>query len=147
MPDGSVITNDNWMDNSTADQLVLTENNLAPKNNLESAIVATLPPVDPAVSGSGAYTAIVHGQNNTTGVALVEVYDLDPVTATATLANISTRGFVQTEDSAMIAGFIAGTGTNTGQVLIRAIGPSLAGQNISNPLLDPTVELHDASGQ
>jgi hypothetical protein len=41
---------------------------LAPTNDLESAIVATLAP--------GNYTAIVRGKNDTIGVALVEVYDL-----------------------------------------------------------------------
>jgi hypothetical protein len=113
---------------------------------LESVIVATLAPVDPNVSGSGLYTAIVTGVNNTTGTALVEVYDADPPGSTSTLANISTRGLVQTKDSAMIGGFIAGSGASTGQVLIRAIGPSLAGSNISNPLQDPLLELHNATG-
>jgi hypothetical protein len=41
----------------------------APGDPRESAIIATLPP--------GNYTAIVRGVNNTTGVALAEVYDLD----------------------------------------------------------------------
>jgi len=146
LPDGSVVTNDNWQDLSPADQAFINDIGLTPASALESVIVATLAPVDPGNAGNGFYTAIVKGVNDTTGAALVEVYDLDAVTAEATLANISTRGFVQTKDSAMIGGFIAGAGTSTGQVLIRAIGPSLAGMDVGNPLLDPTLELHNASG-
>jgi hypothetical protein len=106
---------------------------------LESGIEATLDP--------GAYTAVVRGKNNTTGLALVEVYDLDQA-ANSKLANISTRAFVGTADSIVIAGFILG-GTpqaGNGQILIRGIGPSLAGFGVPNPLADPTLELRDNNG-
>ncbi|MEO8351628.1 MAG: hypothetical protein ABI680_07850, partial [Chthoniobacteraceae bacterium] len=146
LPDGTVTTNDNWEQLSPPDQAFLNSIGLTPASALESVIVATLPPVDPAVPGSGIYTAIVQGVNGSTGTALVEIYDLDAATAEATLVNISTRGLVQTKDSAMIGGFIAGAGVSTGRVLIRAIGPSLAGAGIGTPLLDPTLELHNASG-
>jgi hypothetical protein len=146
MPDGTVVTNDNWQELSPTDQALINANGLTPASALESVIVATLPPADPAMPGTGSYTAIVKGVNDTTGTALVEVYDLDAAIAEATLANISTRGFVETGDGAMIGGFIAGAGTSAGQVLIRAIGPSLAGMGVDNPLLDPTLELHNASG-
>ena len=146
LPDASVVTNDNWQELSPADQAFINGIGLTPASALESVIVATLAPVDPGNPGTGFYTAILKGVNNSTGTALVEVYDLDAATAEATLANISTRGLVQTKDSAMIGGFIAGAGTSTGRVLIRAIGPSLAGAGIGNPLLDPTLELHNASG-
>lgn len=59
--------------------------------------------------------------------------------------NLSTRGLVQTDDNVLIGGFIIG-GTQTQRVLVRAIGPSLGGQNVANPLLDPTLELHDGNG-
>ena len=108
----------------------------APTQPSESAIIATLPP--------GNYTAIVRGKNNTTGVALVEVYDLSPTTASI-LGNISTRDFVQTGDNVMIGGFIV-QGTTPMTVIVRAIGPELTHYGVPNALADPTLELHDASG-
>ena len=88
----------------------------------------------------------MRGVNNTTGVALVEVYDLSSGT-NSILGNISTRAFVQTGDNVMIGGFIA-QGTTPKRVIIRAIGPELGAPpyNIPNPLADPTLELHDGSG-
>jgi len=132
-PDGTVVTNDNWRD--TQEQEVI-DSTIPPTNNLESAIVATLPP--------GAYTAVVSGKNGGTGVALVEAYDLDQL-ASSQLANISTRGSVETGDNVMIGGFIIG-GENSPTVVVRAIGPSLGAQGVSAPLQDPTLELHDAEG-
>ncbi|MGH9696158.1 MAG: hypothetical protein ACRD5Z_18560, partial [Bryobacteraceae bacterium] len=61
-----VQSNDNWMDNSAADQAELMANQVAPTNELESAMIATLP--------TAAFTAIVAGKNGATGVGLVEVY-------------------------------------------------------------------------
>ena len=110
-PDGTIVTNDNWKDTQEADIIATT---VPPTNDLESAIVATLDP--------GNYTAIVSGKNAGTGVALIEAYDLDS-TADSELANISTRGFVQTGANVMIGGFIVGG--NTSSVALRAIGPSL----------------------
>ena len=89
---------------------------------------------------------ILAGKDNTTGVGLVEVYDLDQ-SAGSRLANISTRGFVSTDDNVMIGGFIAGpVDTGSTQVLIRAIGPSLSAVGVSGALQDPTLELHDGDG-
>ena len=84
--------------------------------------------------------------NNTTGVALVEAYDISP-NATSILGNISTRGFVQIGDNVMIGGFIIeGTGPKT--VIVRAIGPELSAPpfNIPNALANPRLELHNGSG-
>ena len=134
-PDGSVVTNDNWRDTQEAEIIAST---VPPADNLESAIVATLPP--------GPYTAIESGKNSGTGVGLVEVYDLDQ-SAGATLANISTRGFVNTGENVMIGGFIIGpSDTGSANVLVRAIGPSLSDSGVANPLQDPFLELHDANG-
>ena len=94
----------------------------------------------------GAYTVIVRGQNNSTGIGLVEAYDL-ALTAKSQLANISTRGFVDTGDKVMIGGFIiGGHGEADGKVIVRAIGPSLAALGIPNVLPDPTLELHNGNG-
>ncbi|MBA3650959.1 MAG: hypothetical protein H0W66_05645, partial [Chthoniobacterales bacterium] len=133
--DGTVVTNDNWKDTQQAE---IEATGLAPSDDLESAIVATLEP--------GAYTAIVSGKDNTTGIALVEAYDRDQ-TLGSILANISTRGFVDAGDNVMIGGFIVGpTDTGLADVLIRGIGPSLGAFGIANPLLDPLLELHDSNG-
>lgn len=144
-PDKTVVINDDWKSDQKA-EIVAT--GAAPTNNLESAIVATLDPVDPNVPGSGQYTAVVQGADGGSGVALVEVYDLDynDVAAEAQLANTSTRGRVETGDNVMIGGFIVGPTPPTGeQILVRAIGPSLAGA-VQDPLLDPTLEIHDVDG-
>lgn len=111
---------------------------LPPPDDRESAIIATLAP--------GAYTVIVRGVDDTTGVALIEVYDLG-LTADSRLANVSTRGFVETGDNVMIGGFIIG-GLNGGvaNVIARGRGPSLAAFGIANVLADPTLALHDANG-
>jgi hypothetical protein len=101
---------------------------------MESAIVATLAP--------GSYTAIVRGANNSTGIALVEGYELD---STSRLANVSTRGRVGLSENVLIGGF-AITGTQTKPVIVRALGPSLSSSGVPGALGDPTLELHDSSG-
>jgi uncharacterized delta-60 repeat protein len=134
-PDGTVVTNDNWRD--TQEQEII-DTNLPPTSDLESAIVATIDP--------SAYTVIVRGKDGGTGVALVEAYDLDG-TALSQLANISTRGFVETDDNVMIGGFIlSGSGGDSGTVVVRGIGPTLSDVGVANALNDPTLELHDADG-
>ena len=135
--DGSgntVMTNDDWK--SSPDATAIMNTGIAPKNDLESAIIADLPP--------GNYTASLSGKNGGTGNGLVEVYDLAAGT-NSTLGNVSTRGFVGTGDNAMIGGFIIGNGDNP-IVVVRALGPTLSAAGIGNPLLDPTVELHDQNG-
>jgi glucose/arabinose dehydrogenase len=136
--DGSLITsNNNWRDNSAADQQEIVNNQLAPSNDLEPAIVRVLQP--------GTYTAIVKGQNNGTGVALVEVYDVEPTSASR-LANISGRALVLTEGNVLITGFIVGNNGGAAKLVIRGRGPSLTQSGIVNPLADPTLELRDNNG-
>jgi hypothetical protein len=132
---GAVIaSNDNWMNAPNKQEIV--DSGLAPSNNLESAILTNLNP--------GAYTAIVRGVNNGTGIALVEGYDLDR-TAGSKLGNISTRALVETGNNVMIGGLIV-TGPDSDQVIVRAIGPSLTQHGITNALADPTLELHNQNG-
>ncbi|MBA3963937.1 MAG: exo-alpha-sialidase [Chthoniobacterales bacterium] len=133
-------TNDNWKINSdgTSQQLEIEATTIPPTNALESAILTTLSP--------GTYTAILAGKDGGQGIGLVEVYDLT-ATADSHLANISTRGFVNTDDNILIGGFIAGEGGGGGaRVVLRALGPSLARAGVSDALADPTLELHDADG-
>lgn len=138
-----IARNDNWRSTQIAEDLTSSQvidilaTNIPPLNDAESAIVATLNP--------GAYTAVVQGANTTTGIALVEVYDLDPV-QNSTLANISTRGFIQGGDNVMIGGFIYLGGPGATKVVIRGIGPSLGAFGVANPLADPFLELHDSNG-
>ena len=115
-----VMQNDNWQDDS-AQAAQLMALGIAPQDPRESGIVATLPP--------GAYTAIMAGKNQTTGIGLAEVYDAD-ATAVSQLANMSTRGFVQTADRVMIGGFILGHGNGSTAVAVRGLGPSLSQSGI-----------------
>jgi len=131
----TLMVNDDWQDNP-AQAALLSAAGLALQNPKESGIAATLAP--------GAYTAIVAGKNGTSGVGLVEVYDTNHA-ADSQLANISTRGFVDTGENVMIGGFILGNGSGSGRVLIRAIGPSLS-MIVPGALADPTLELHDNNG-
>jgi hypothetical protein len=129
----TIASNDNWR--STQEAAIIATG-VPPTNDDESALVETLAP--------GAYTTIVSGVNGGTGVGLVEVYDLDQ-TLNSKLANISTRGFVGTDDNVLIGGFIV-LGDNSISTLIRAIGPSLTSLGVSNALQDPELELHDQQG-
>ena len=137
-----IATNDDWQ--TTILGGIITSNQVsdiqnsghAPTAASESAIIANLQP--------GNYTAIVNGVNNTTGVALVEVYDLSPG-ASSSLGNISTRSFVQTGEHVMIGGFIV-QGTGPKRVIIRAIGPELTQFGITDALANPRLELHNGSG-
>lgn len=131
--------NDNWKQSQAAE---IQLSDLAPANDLEAVLIRTLAP--------GAYTAVMRGQNNATGIGLVEVYDVEP-NANSKLANISTRGFAGTDDQLMIAGvIIRSVGDEqpapTRRVLVRGLGPSLAKFNVPQVLSDPILELRSANG-
>jgi len=128
-------SNDDWQNQPPADKQAVIDSMLAPTNNFESALVRTLP-----ANGAG-YTAVVRGVGNATGIAVVEVFDLDR-TADSRLANISTRGFVQTGDNVLFAGTIV-LGQTSQRVIVRAIGPSL---NLTGKMADPTLQLVDGNG-
>jgi hypothetical protein len=128
-------SNDDWQQSPNKQAII--DSKVAPANDLEAAIVATLS------ANNSSYTAILRGANGGIGIGVVEAYDLDQ-SADSKLANISTRGFVGTGDNVMIGGTIITGGSSVG-VLIRAIGPSLT--NVPNALQDPTLELHDVNGE
>lgn len=132
----AIATNDNWIDSQ---QIEIAATGVAPTNNLEPAVIATLP------GNNAAYTAILSGKNGATGIGLVEVYDLSASPGSA-LANISTRGFVDTGDNVMIGGFITTPSSGAAKILVRGIGPSLTAAGVSGALADPMLELHDANG-
>ena len=126
-----IASNDNWNDAPNRQEII--DSTIPPTNDFESAILMPLEP--------GAYTAVMRGVNNTTGIGLVEGYDLDQ-SVDSQLANISTRGFVQSGDDVMIGGFII-LGIDPQNVIVRAIGPSLP---VAGQLADPVLELFDSNG-
>ena len=128
-------TNDNWKDTQAAE---IAGTGLAPTFDSEAAVVVALDP--------GAYTAVVHDATGGSGVGLVEVYDLSATTE-GKLANISTRGHIDTGDNVMIGGFILGNGARPAQIVVRAIGPSLAQRGVNGSLADPVLDLRDANGE
>lgn len=133
-----VATNDDWF--TSADAATIATYHLDPPNSIESALILTLNP--------GSYTVVVKGYSDAstpaaTGVGLFELYDLHTTGGRA--GNVSTRGQVQTGGNVLIGGFIIG-GAQAKQVIVRALGPSLAAAGVANALSDPTLELHDANG-
>ncbi|HSH40279.1 MAG TPA: putative Ig domain-containing protein [Chthoniobacterales bacterium] len=127
-----IAANDNWNSHRSA----VLASRLGPIDEREAVVIAAVPP--------GSYTATVSGVKGASGVALVEVYDLDGNPASR-LANISTRGRVETGDNVMIGGFIIG-GDQPTRVIVRAIGPSLSSHDVPGALSDTTLDLHDGNG-
>jgi hypothetical protein len=129
-------SNDNWQDNAT-DAAQLVSQGVALPDPKESGLMATVQP-------NAAYTAILAGKNNTEGVGLIEIYDVDQ-SVNSELANISTRGFALNGNNVMIGGFIL-EGTSTINMVVRGMGPSLAQFGLTPVLADPALELHDSNG-
>jgi hypothetical protein len=136
-----IASNDNWKTTQvggiiTSSQVAeINGSGLAPKNDLESAIIANLTP--------GSYTGVVRGVNNGVGTGVVDAFDLSAA-STAHVANIATRGLIQPGDKLMIAGFIVQKGSV--RVVVRAIGPSLTAFGIPNALPDTTLQLRNQNG-
>jgi uncharacterized delta-60 repeat protein len=129
------VINDNWRDDPLQAKAILATG-LAPSRDLDSAIDAYLQP--------GSYTAVVRGKDNSSGVGLIEVYDLDQPVPTK-LANISTRALVGTNSNILIAGFIlAGSGAHD-RIVVRGLGPSLTALGVPNALANPRLELRNAN--
>lgn len=135
----SLAINDDWKrrPDGSSQQAEIEATTIPPSDDREPALVRTLP------AGNSGYTAVVRGKNENIGLAVVEAYDLDAA-ADSTLANISTRGFVETGNNILIGGFISGNGAI--KVIVRALGPTLGNFGVSNPLQDPTLEVRDSSG-
>ena len=130
--------NDNWRDSQ---EQQIRSTGLAPANDREAALILQLP--------DQSYTVQVSGVNSGTGIGTVEIYALGNVSNTPSTTkkfrNISTRGNVGTGDSVLIGGTIA-QGSAAQRVIVRAIGPDLAGAGVPSPLQDPMLELRDAQG-
>ncbi len=132
-PGGAVIADNRGWRSDHESEIAAT--GLAPHDDREAAIVATVPP--------GSYTIGLKSQSGNTGIALVEIYDLTPTRSQ--IMNLSTRGQAGTGDKVMINGFIIG-GTKDTKVIVRAIGPSLSKDGVPDVMADPTIELHDRNG-
>lgn len=130
---GLIQSNDDWV--NSPDRQAIQDSGLAPANDLESAIIATLP------ANGQTYTAVVRGANNGTGIGVVEIYDLNG-SVDSKLANISSRGFVQTGNNVLIGGTIV-VGQADLRVIVRALGPSLP---LAPKMENPILELRDANG-
>ncbi len=132
---GAVLTsNDDW---KVPQQAAVEATGLAPPDDREPAILLSLQP--------GSYTAIESGKNSTTGVGLIEVYDVD-VLSTSQLSNISTRGLVQTGNNVMIGGFIVSGASGSINLVVRVLGPTLTSFGVANALADPNLQLYDGNG-
>jgi hypothetical protein len=132
---GSLVAmNHGW---KNTQQAAIAATGLAPPNDSESAIIATLDP--------GSYTIVQADAGGGTGEGLLEIYDLDPATDSS-LVNMSTRGLVRPGNGALIAGWSIEIGSGSNNVLIRAIGPSLSQAGINAPLTDPVLTLYDSNG-
>jgi hypothetical protein len=129
---GNVTVNDNWRSTQESE---IQQSGLAPADNRESVIIATLPP--------GNHTAIIKGANNGVGVGVVEIYDLQ--TSIGQLGNLSVRANVQTGDNVLIAGVIIGAG-DPRRTLFRGIGPELKSFGVPTALNDTTLEVRDGNG-
>jgi plastocyanin len=125
----TLFINNNWKDTQQAG---IQATGLAPPNDLESAIRIALQP--------GHYTAALSGNNGTTGVGLMEVYDIETAVSTV-LTNVSTRGFVGTDQNAMIGGFIIEGGNGSTEVVVRGLGPTLTQFGVTGALADPALTL------
>ena len=132
---GSLIfSNDDW--DTSAQESQIQASGLAPGDSREPAIIATLP--------EGSYTMVIRGKNNTTGIALGEVYALPPNNSSE-LVNISGRALTSTGGNVLITGLIM-DGQTPRPTLIRALGPTLHAEGITGELLDPMLDLYDDNG-
>jgi hypothetical protein len=131
---GVIARSDNWKDTQPGE---ITQSGLAPGDDREAAIIATLAP--------GSYTVVLQEKNGLAGNGLVEVYDLSK-SSNSKLANISTRGYTDSSNVLIGGVIVAGDGPANDDVVVRAIGPQLRRNGIFNAIEDPTLELRDNNG-
>ncbi len=130
-----MLSNDDWSSANAATMTSVGAFALT-AGSKDSAIVTTL--------DAGAYTAQVTGVNSTTGIALLEVYD---VSGSPRLMNLSTRAIVGKDANMLISGLVVAPSGGVRKVLIRAIGPGLTALGVGNALPDPIFSVINGSGQ
>lgn len=136
-----VASNDNWGDDATSKALITQASLISSAfswtdGSKDAAVVVTLNP--------GPYTVVIGGKNNTVGLALAELYEIDQANSDSRLINISTRSLVKSDANVQIAGFII-SGTSPKKVIIRASGPALTKYGVPGVLADPMLELHTST--
>ncbi len=142
---GLLATNDDWSTTSTgASQstvIAATASQVGafalPAGSKDSSLLFMV--------NNGAHTSGLVRPNSTTGVALTEIYDIDP-TVGSRLVNVSARMHITGGEGTLIAGFSIG-GSVAKTVLIRGIGPSLAQFGVSGVLPDPIIAVYSGSTQ
>ena len=127
-----VAFNDDWRSSQAAE---IQSSGLAPGDDRESAVIATLP--------AGNYTAILRDTHGITGIGLLEVYDLDQ-RGNSQLLNLSARAYVGINDDVLIGGVIVTSVSK--RLLLRALGPELTASGVMGALDDPALELRDFNG-
>ena len=132
---GIIGANDDWR---MGDENAIRASGLAPTNDTEAAVIATVNP--------GRYTVIARDSHGGSGIGLVEIYDLDEPRNTMRLVNSSTRGSVLVDDRILIGGVIIEAADNRTRILTRAIGPSLTAAGVPYALTDPTMHLYNSNG-
>lgn len=130
-----VLSNDNWSGDDLATMNSVGAFALT-SGSRDAALIATLSP--------GAYTAQVSGVGNTSGVAILEVYD---VTGSARLMNLSTRALVGSGNTTFFSGLSVAPGGGARRVLVRAAGPSLGSLGVGGALSDPAIAILDQAGR
>ena len=99
------------------------------RGSADTALLVLLPP--------GAYTAPVTTLDRTSGITLVEAYEMDAAEPSR-LRNLSTRARVGPGEQVAIPGLVI-TGSNTRTLLVRAIGPGLNAFGVSGTLAKPSL--------
>ena len=93
------------------------------------------------IAGGGTGGYLNSGGIATVGTAVVLYASIAPESR---LINVSTRLRTDTGDNVLIGGFVLTGGPK--KVVVRALGPSLAGAGVPNPLADPQLTLFNSAG-
>lgn len=134
----SIASNTGWANNSQLSAAFTATGAFPyPANSADSALLQALSP--------GSYSAIVSGAGNTTGNAIVEVYDDSLSDTSAQLINISSRALV-TPAASLTAGFVI-SGSTPMTVLVRGVGPALSGFGVSNALSTTALTVTNTQSQ
>jgi sugar lactone lactonase YvrE len=133
----SVASNDDWLGLPVTARLADEVGAFPLTSEFKDAALQGAWPVSP-----GGYSSRVSGPDDTaSGTVLAEIYDADPLTAEASLVNLSALGFAGTGESFLVVGFVIG-GSLPKRILIRAVGPGLGPFGVARTLLDPRIEVH-----
>ena len=135
-----VASNRGWSEGSNGPEIAATTARLGgfplATGSADSALLSPL--------AAGVYSANLSDADDEGGVALMELYDGD-ASSSARLVNLSARTQVGIDEDVLILGFVIG-GSTSKQVLLRGVGPALAGFGVGSVLADPKLELRDGRG-